>query len=248
MKVDLLWNISGMLASMCRVDLITESQARGRFASICVEIDVSQPLRGTLLIDDRRVRVEYESIGLIYFSCERIGHGRESWREGLQGNGYDRAGFGGKYGRFENIDDFGTLKLKSSDAEILDKYSGGVKKDKVGFKYMGTSSNNAGKVGGSKIDILNDLAKDGCEESVTQKGKSMNLKQKRFLSKVTNLKEKIRVNKKSDKSKVSIKSGSIISKAKKQLMYNTSSGNEKYSLIAGILKTLLIKIGLITRR
>ncbi|KAL5798803.1 hypothetical protein ACOSQ2_003623 [Xanthoceras sorbifolium] len=221
-----------MLASMCRVDLITESQARGRFASICVEIDVSQPLRGTLLIDDRRVRVEYESIGLIYFSCERIGH----------------AGFGGKYGRFENIDDFGTLKLKSSDAEILDKYNGRVKKDKVGFKYMGTSSNNDGKVGGSKIDILNDLAKDGCEVSVTQKGKSMNLKQKRFLSKVTNLKEKIRVNKKSDKSKVSIKSGSIISKAKKQLMYNTSSGNEKYSLIAGILKTLLIKIGLITRR
>lgn len=35
---DLLWNIGGMLGTTYKVDLITESQARGHFARICIEM------------------------------------------------------------------------------------------------------------------------------------------------------------------------------------------------------------------
>ncbi|KAL5851536.1 hypothetical protein ACOSQ3_006654 [Xanthoceras sorbifolium] len=269
MEMDLLWNIGGMLGSMCKVDPIIKSQTRGRFARIYVEIDMSKPLRGTLLIDGRRVRVEYESMRLICFNCGRIGHGRKSCHEGLQanqnegsrmeteinsplqpeGNRYDRTGIGGRNGRLENIGDLGPVKSKYGDTEILDKHSGGMKKDKVGFKYTGTSLNNASRAGGFRFDILNYLAENNCEEGVIQKSKGVDLKQKEVLTEVTNLKEKIRVNKKFDKSKVSStvrdgyysqkKSGTASSKAKKQLMHNTSSGNEKQPLRAGIFEDII---------
>ncbi|KAL5849943.1 hypothetical protein ACOSQ4_007956 [Xanthoceras sorbifolium] len=245
MEVDLLWNIGGMLGSMCKVDPIAESQ-----------INVSKPLRGTMLIDGRRVRVEYE----------RIGHGRESRREGLQANqnegtgmetktippsqpegsrnyqenGHSRTGFGGRNVRPENRGDFGPVKLKCGDFghikskpggfgsvkskfgdnENLDKCGRGAKKKTTGFKYMGTSSNNVGKFRGSRLDILKDLADVDCEENWT---KGVDLKQKGILSEVTNLKEKISVNKKPVKAKVSFK-----------LMRNTSSGNEKHPFISRI--------------
>ncbi|KAK3184852.1 hypothetical protein Dsin_032138 [Dipteronia sinensis] len=72
-----------MLGTMCKVDPITETQARGRYARICVEIDISKPLLGSLTIDDRTVRVEYESLGLICFKCGRYGHSKDSCREGV---------------------------------------------------------------------------------------------------------------------------------------------------------------------
>ncbi|KAL5781456.1 hypothetical protein ACOSP7_006485 [Xanthoceras sorbifolium] len=124
-----------------------------------------------------------------------------------------------------------------------------MKKDKVGFKYTGTSLNNASRAGGFRFDILNYLAENNCEEGVIQKSKGVDLKQKEVLTEVTNLKEKIRVNKKFDKSKVSStvrdgyysqkKSGTASSKAKKQLMHNTSSGNEKQPLRAGIFEDII---------
>ncbi|KAK0603978.1 hypothetical protein LWI29_010831 [Acer saccharum] len=83
MVSDLLWSIGGMLGRMCKVDPITENQARGRFARICVEIDITKPLLGSLSIEDRSIRVEYESLGLICFKCGRFGHCKENCRDGI---------------------------------------------------------------------------------------------------------------------------------------------------------------------
>ncbi|KAK3231897.1 hypothetical protein Dsin_003778 [Dipteronia sinensis] len=68
---------------ICKVDPITKNQARCRFARICVEIDIFKPLLGYLYIDDRVIRVEYESLGLICLKCGRYGHSRENCREGV---------------------------------------------------------------------------------------------------------------------------------------------------------------------
>ncbi|KAK2645367.1 hypothetical protein Ddye_020562 [Dipteronia dyeriana] len=59
MDLDLLWNIGGMLGKLCKVDPFTENQARGRFAQIYVEIDISKPLLGVLNIEERSLKVEY---------------------------------------------------------------------------------------------------------------------------------------------------------------------------------------------
>ncbi|KAL5840076.1 hypothetical protein ACOSQ4_012684 [Xanthoceras sorbifolium] len=84
MEHELLWGIGELLGNPCKIDPITEAQARGRFARLCIEIDTNKPLKGTLKVDGRRVKVEYESMGLICFNCGRIGHGKDSCMEGLK--------------------------------------------------------------------------------------------------------------------------------------------------------------------
>ncbi|KAK2661997.1 hypothetical protein Ddye_000571 [Dipteronia dyeriana] len=74
--VDLLWNIGGMLGNTYKVDPITESQARGRVLSICINLDITKPLTGLLSVDDRTIKVEYENVGLICFNCGRIGYSK----------------------------------------------------------------------------------------------------------------------------------------------------------------------------
>ncbi|KAL5857254.1 hypothetical protein ACOSQ3_004712 [Xanthoceras sorbifolium] len=77
MDVELLWNIRGMLGSTCKVDPITVMQTRGRYVRLCVEIDISKPFRGTLIIDGRPIHVEYENLGTICFNCRCYGNNRK---------------------------------------------------------------------------------------------------------------------------------------------------------------------------
>ncbi|KAK3193785.1 hypothetical protein Dsin_025095 [Dipteronia sinensis] len=76
--VELLRMIGGMLGTTYKVDHITESQARGRFDRICVELDITKPLNSTLEVEDMWIRVEYGSLGLICFQCGRVGHSKDS--------------------------------------------------------------------------------------------------------------------------------------------------------------------------
>ncbi|CAN1141423.1 hypothetical protein LINPERHAP2_LOCUS12491, partial [Linum perenne] len=45
-----------------RLDLATTEGARGRFARVCVEIDILKPLLGKHMIEDRIFKIEYESL------------------------------------------------------------------------------------------------------------------------------------------------------------------------------------------
>lgn len=47
---------------------------RGRYARICVEVDLSRKLRSRVVLRRRAFRVEYEGLGLICFKCGRYGH------------------------------------------------------------------------------------------------------------------------------------------------------------------------------
>lgn len=73
-----------MLGITYKVDPITESQARDHFARICVEIDITKPLKSSLDVDDRSIRVEYENLGLICFKCGRVGHSKDICTEGVE--------------------------------------------------------------------------------------------------------------------------------------------------------------------
>ncbi|KAL5760341.1 hypothetical protein ACOSP7_018854 [Xanthoceras sorbifolium] len=67
----------------CKVDPITENQTRGRFARLCIKIDIFKPLVGMLNVENINVRVEYEILGLVCFQCGRFGHGKEMCKEGV---------------------------------------------------------------------------------------------------------------------------------------------------------------------
>ncbi|CAN1144617.1 hypothetical protein LINPERHAP2_LOCUS14197 [Linum perenne] len=62
---------------MVRMDLATTQGARARYARVWVEVDISRPLLGKYIIEDRVYHVEYESLENICFSCGIYGHKEE---------------------------------------------------------------------------------------------------------------------------------------------------------------------------
>ena len=63
---------------MLRVDTHTASEARGRFARLCVQVDVTKPLVTAIKIGKLEQSVCYEGIQKLCFDCGRMGHKREN--------------------------------------------------------------------------------------------------------------------------------------------------------------------------
>ncbi|XP_058725648.1 uncharacterized protein LOC131596932 [Vicia villosa] len=64
-----------------KVDKNTLLQGRGKFARLCVEVDLSNPLLAQFKIKDRKYKVEYESLHLLCVTCGRFGHYKEGCLE-----------------------------------------------------------------------------------------------------------------------------------------------------------------------
>ncbi|CAN1156098.1 hypothetical protein LINPERHAP2_LOCUS20751 [Linum perenne] len=56
------------------LDLATEEGAHACYARVCVELDLTKPLLGKYIIDNRVLRIEYKSLENICFSCGFYGH------------------------------------------------------------------------------------------------------------------------------------------------------------------------------
>ncbi|CAN1294442.1 hypothetical protein LINPERPRIM_LOCUS22458 [Linum perenne] len=54
--------------------MATSEVARARYARVCVEVDVSKPLFGKYMIDNRTFYVEYDSLTNICATCGFYGH------------------------------------------------------------------------------------------------------------------------------------------------------------------------------
>ncbi|CAN1168908.1 hypothetical protein LINPERHAP2_LOCUS28103 [Linum perenne] len=66
--------IGNCIGKTVRLDLATSEGARARYARVCVEVDLSKPLLGKYMIDNRTFLVEYESLQNICTSCGFYGH------------------------------------------------------------------------------------------------------------------------------------------------------------------------------
>ncbi|CAN1181380.1 hypothetical protein LINPERHAP2_LOCUS35350 [Linum perenne] len=69
--------IGDHIGRIVRLDLATKEGARGRFARVCVEIDISKLLLGKYMIEDRTFKIEYESLENICFDCGFYGHKKD---------------------------------------------------------------------------------------------------------------------------------------------------------------------------
>ncbi|KAH7852450.1 hypothetical protein Vadar_024929 [Vaccinium darrowii] len=76
-----MFRIARRLGRPIRADSTTMEIERGRYARVCVEIDLSKPVKSRILIEGKVYRVEYEHIPLMCFGCGHIGHHRDlcSW-------------------------------------------------------------------------------------------------------------------------------------------------------------------------
>ncbi|CAN1141094.1 hypothetical protein LINPERHAP2_LOCUS12263 [Linum perenne] len=66
--------IGNHIGRTVRLDLATSEGDRARYARVCVEVDLTKPLLGKYIIEDKVFLVEYESLDNICFSCGMYGH------------------------------------------------------------------------------------------------------------------------------------------------------------------------------
>jgi hypothetical protein len=71
---DSLMHIGKELGPVLHVDYNTAAGTRGRFAHICIQLDLDKPQVRTVRIGKTKLAVVYEGIGLLCFHCGKIGH------------------------------------------------------------------------------------------------------------------------------------------------------------------------------
>jgi hypothetical protein len=71
---SLLWALASMIGTPVKVDLHTLKVARGKFARMCVEIDLTKPVVGRVGINGDWYHVQYEGLHIICTQCGCYGH------------------------------------------------------------------------------------------------------------------------------------------------------------------------------
>ena len=77
-NAEALHRIGNAIGKVLRVDTFTASETRGRFARLCIQIDVEQPLVMAILLGKVEQPVSYEGIQKLCFGCGRLGHQRQA--------------------------------------------------------------------------------------------------------------------------------------------------------------------------
>ena len=75
---EALVQIGKSIGTVLRIDTHTASETRGRFARLCVQIDVTKPLVTGIFIGKFEQSVSYEGIHRLCFDCGRVGHQKEN--------------------------------------------------------------------------------------------------------------------------------------------------------------------------
>ncbi|KAJ8765061.1 hypothetical protein K2173_010538 [Erythroxylum novogranatense] len=66
--------LGNLVGRTIKIDTNTQLSHRGRFARVAIDIDLSQPLRSIVELDGEQIKVAYEGLPQICFTCGRVGH------------------------------------------------------------------------------------------------------------------------------------------------------------------------------
>ncbi|KAI9094517.1 hypothetical protein K1719_026637 [Acacia pycnantha] len=75
-----LLNLGNSSSKAIRLDVHTAKRTRGRFARMCVELDLKKPLVPEFNVEGQVLSVVYESLGQLCNKCGRMGHLKEGSR------------------------------------------------------------------------------------------------------------------------------------------------------------------------
>ncbi|KAI9090781.1 hypothetical protein K1719_028634 [Acacia pycnantha] len=73
-----LMNLGNSIGKVIRLDVHTAHRARGKFARMCVELDLTKPLIPEFSVEGQTLSIVYESLGCLCTRCGRIGHNKEA--------------------------------------------------------------------------------------------------------------------------------------------------------------------------
>lgn len=65
--VEVLQIFGNAIGRVLRIDTNTANESRGRFARLCIQVDIEKPLITALLIGGREQRISYEGIQSLFF-------------------------------------------------------------------------------------------------------------------------------------------------------------------------------------
>ncbi|PNX81511.1 hypothetical protein L195_g037532, partial [Trifolium pratense] len=71
---SILWTLASLVGTPIKVDMHTLNVARGRFARMCVEVDLTKPVVGRVGINGEWYQVQYEGLHIICTQCGCYGH------------------------------------------------------------------------------------------------------------------------------------------------------------------------------
>lgn len=69
---------SNKIRRTLKVDYTTLSVSRGKFARVCVEVDLNKPLKSIYMLMNKFWNIQYEGLHTLCFKCERYGHTKDS--------------------------------------------------------------------------------------------------------------------------------------------------------------------------
>ncbi|XVF29489.1 hypothetical protein REPUB_Repub15cG0125200 [Reevesia pubescens] len=70
----ILRRMGNLIGKAVRIDRTTSNILRGKFARLCVDLDLSKPLVSKIFIAGRWQRVEYKGLKMLCYHCGRFGH------------------------------------------------------------------------------------------------------------------------------------------------------------------------------
>ncbi|KAI9108252.1 hypothetical protein K1719_020735 [Acacia pycnantha] len=76
-----LLNLGNAIGKAIRLDVHTAQRARGKFARMCVELDLTKPLIPEFNVEGQVLSVVYESLGMLCTKCGWFGHNKEGCAE-----------------------------------------------------------------------------------------------------------------------------------------------------------------------
>jgi len=65
-----LWRLGSTLGEMLKIDQVTTIQSKGKFARICIELDLDKSLQPKVIARGYLLSIQYEGLHAICFKCE----------------------------------------------------------------------------------------------------------------------------------------------------------------------------------
>jgi len=76
-EAEVLKQIGDAIGKVLCIDAYTALEARGKYARLCLQVDINKPLINIVLIGKFEQQVVYEGIHKLCFACGRIGHKKD---------------------------------------------------------------------------------------------------------------------------------------------------------------------------
>lgn len=74
---EVLYAMGNVVGKTVKIDDTTLTVRRGRYARVCVEVKLDEPLVSFIAVLGPQQKEEYESLHLICFGCGKYGHREE---------------------------------------------------------------------------------------------------------------------------------------------------------------------------